>query len=105
MRLSNPTRRVAAKAVLAAVPRSLLTGVAGARLRPGIPLHLILLNWGGALAALVVLVAATAVTLTLMQFILRKGGTDPQWLWFASEPPGLQGLRAQARPDDGTHRG
>ena len=25
----------------------------------------------------------------LNQWILRKGGTDTQWLWFPADPPGL----------------
>ena len=43
----------------------------------------------GAGAVLVCLIAATLATLSLMQWILRRGGTDTQWLWFASDPPGL----------------
>jgi hypothetical protein len=49
----------------------------------------------GAGALLVISVAVTIASLTLSQFILRKGGTDPQWFWFKSEPPGLLQLRAQ----------
>ncbi len=43
----------------------------------------------GAGAVLLCLVAAAVASLTLMQWILRRGGTDTQWLWFASEPDGL----------------
>ena len=37
-----------------------------------------------------VFLAGTWLTLTFNQWVLRKGGTDTQWLWFASEPPGLK---------------
>jgi hypothetical protein len=43
------------------------------------------------LAALgLVFLAGTWLTLTFNQWVLRKGGTDTQWLWFASDPPGLK---------------
>lgn len=32
----------------------------------------------------------TAVGSWLNQWILRKGGTDTQWLWFSADPPGLE---------------
>jgi len=40
---------------------------------------------------------AAIAWLALGQFILRKGGTDVQWLWFPGDPPGLEDLRRQAR--------
>jgi hypothetical protein len=43
------------------------------------------------------LVVAAIAWLALGQFILRKGGTDVQWLWFPGDPPGLEDLRRQAR--------
>ena len=49
------------------------------------------------LCAFAVLVAITVASLALAQFVLRKGGTDPQWFWFSGEPPGLQNLREQQR--------
>ena len=49
------------------------------------------------LCAFVVLVAVTVASLALAQFVLRKGGTDPQWFWFSGEPPGLENLREQQR--------
>ncbi len=35
-------------------------------------------------------VVNTAVGSWLNQWILRKGGTDTQWLWFSADPPGLE---------------
>ena len=98
MPLSKLSKQVAAKALLAAVLLSLLAGVAGSQLAPKIPLHLVLLySAAGAVALFALLIFATVATLTLVQFILRKGGTDPQWFWFPAEPPGLAHLREQAR--------
>ena len=50
-----------------------------------------------AAAALAALVVLAVCSLQLAQFVLRNGGTDPQWLWFGAEPPGLEQLRAEAR--------
>lgn len=36
------------------------------------------------------LVVNTAISSCLNQWILRKGGTDTQWLWFSADPPGLK---------------
>lgn len=36
------------------------------------------------------LVANTAISSWINQWILRKGGTDTQWLWFCADPPGLK---------------
>jgi hypothetical protein len=36
------------------------------------------------------LVVNSAVGSWLNQWILRKGGTDTQWLWFSADPPGLE---------------
>ena len=43
------------------------------------------------------LVVIAACSLTFAQWILRCGGTDPQWFWFGAEPPGLQKLRQEER--------
>lgn len=92
------SKQVALKTLLATVALAALAGVAGAQLAPQVPLQWVLIYSAlGAAALLLVLTLATVVTLTVMQFILRKGGTDTQWLWFSAEPPGLVHLRAQAR--------
>ena len=36
------------------------------------------------------LVVNTSISSWLNQWILRKGGTDTQWLWFSADPPGLK---------------
>lgn len=96
MPLSKLSKQLAAKALLAAVLLMVLASVAGSQLAPKVPLRLVLLySVLGAAALLVALVVATVALLTLAQFILRKGGTDPQWFWFSSEPPGLEDLRSQ----------
>lgn len=72
--------------------------MAGSHIAPRLPLLLVLAySIVGAAALFVLLTAATVITLTVKQFILRKGGTDPQWFWFAAEPPGLVQLRAELR--------
>jgi hypothetical protein len=40
----------------------------------------------------------TAISSWFNQWILRKGGTDTQWLWFSSDPPGLQRDRKPHKP-------
>jgi hypothetical protein len=46
-----------------------------------------------------VLLALTAITLGFYAtmrwhtWCLNRGATDPQWMWFGGEPPGLQKLR------------
>lgn len=98
MPLPKLSTQVATKALLAAVLLAALAGGAGSQLAPTVPLHLVLLYSAlGAAALLAALVVVTVATLTLVQFILRKGGTDPQWFWFSAEPPGLVNLRVQAR--------
>jgi hypothetical protein len=47
--------------------------------------------------AFVALVVAAVCSLQFAQFILRKGGTDPQWFWFNAEPPGLEQQRREAK--------
>ena len=98
MPLSKVNKRAATKALLAALLLSVLAGVAGASLAPKLPLHVVLLySVLGAVALFAFLMVVTVATLTLVQFIMRKGGTDPQWFWFSAEPPGLVQLREQAR--------
>jgi hypothetical protein len=48
-------------------------------------------------AVFVVLVVAAVIFATVMQWILRRGGTDADWFWFNGEPPGLRQLREQAK--------
>lgn len=86
------------KVLLAALLLSALAGVAGSQIAPKVPLSVVLfysvLIGLGVVAAVVL---ATVVFATFNQFILRHGGTDPQWFWYRSEPPGLVQLREQAK--------
>lgn len=50
----------------------------------------VLVGWGIVGGLLLVLVANTAIGSWINQWILRKGGTDTQWLWFPADPPGLK---------------
>ncbi|WP_269532953.1 hypothetical protein [Chitinimonas sp. BJYL2] len=45
------------------------------------------------LGGLLAVSLAALASLTLWQWVLRKGGTDTQWLWFARDPAGLQAQR------------
>jgi hypothetical protein len=52
----------------------------------------------GLLGGLLVL-AHWAVGGWLNQWVLRRGGTDTQWLWFAADPPGRVGQRQPHQSD------
>lgn len=50
----------------------------------------VLVAWAILAGLMLVLVANTAISSWVNQWILRKGGTDTQWLWFPADPPGLK---------------
>lgn len=81
-----------AKLVLAALLLAGIAGFLGKQMAPGAPLILV---WTMAIGLIVLLLVAALVSLTIRQFILRQGGTDPQWFWFSSEPEGLVKLRSE----------
>ena len=86
------------KILIAIVLLAALVGVAGSQLAPKVPLLTVLLYSAlGVLGIGALVLAATVVSLSVYQWVLRKGGTDPQWFWFSGEPPGLQKLRAEAK--------
>ena len=87
------------KSCIAATLLSLLAFVSGQSLAPEMSL-LMLCLWvlGGLLALGLFLLVATLLSLTFRQWILRQGGTDTQWLWFASDPPGLQRPHKKPKP-------
>lgn len=98
MQSSKLSKQFAVKMLAATALLSLLAAVAGSQLAPSLPLYSVLLYSAvGAVVLFFALVVGTVATLTVAQFILRKGGTDPQWFWFPSEPKGLVQLRAQTR--------
>jgi hypothetical protein len=87
-----------AKIALATGLLMALAGVAGSQLAPKMRLIDVLLYSGALMLGLfALLVVVAVVSLTVYQLVLRWGGTDPQWFWFRSEPPGLVALRAQAK--------
>lgn len=49
----------------------------------------VLAGWGILAGLMLALVVNTAISSWINQWILRKGGTDTQWLWFPDEPKGL----------------
>ena len=49
----------------------------------------VLMGWGILAGLLLVLVINAAISSWVNQWILRKGGTDTQWLWLPADPPGL----------------
>ncbi len=92
----NP--RLINKILFAILLLAALAVVAGSQLAPKVPLPMVLLYSAmGVVAIAALLVVAIIVFATVSQWVLRKGGTDPQWFWFSGEPPGLQNLRAKAQ--------
>lgn len=51
--------------------------------------ELLLVCLSGTFLLLALVVGGAICSLQFSQLILRMGGTDPQWFWFASEPRGL----------------
>ena len=89
-----------AQAARIALAIALISGLAffiGLQLFPAMPAGQVAIHaalWLAGCAA-----AMTGVTLLYLafgHFILRRGGTDPQWFWFPGEPKGLARLRADA---------
>jgi hypothetical protein len=58
----------------------------------------LLVGWGILAGLMLVLLINTAISSWVNQWILRKGGTDTQWLWFPADPPGVQGNRKPKQP-------
>ncbi len=58
----------------------------------------VLTGWGILGVLFLALVANTAISSWINQWILRQGGTDTQWLWFPADPPGLQNDRHPEKP-------
>jgi hypothetical protein len=57
-----------------------------------------LMGWAILAGLFLLLVLNTAISSWINQWILRKGGTDTQWLWFPADPPGVQGNRKPQKP-------
>ena len=82
------------KLVVAAAAVVTLVSVPARELAPNITIAELVLYVA---CAFVGLVALAVCSLQFAQFILRKGGTDPQWFWFNAEPPGLEQQRREAK--------
>jgi hypothetical protein len=80
------------KAIVAAAAVVALVAIPARRLAPNLTLAELVLCIAGALVGLILLAVCS---LQLAQFVLRNGGTDPQWFWFRGEPPGLEELRGK----------
>lgn len=80
------------KLVIAVLALSTLVSFAGGIVAPGVP---VLVVMGYTILGAIAFIGTVVVYLTLMQWILRHGGTDTRWFWFASDPPGLVALRGQ----------
>lgn len=53
----------------------------------------VLAGWGILGGLLLVVVVISVIGSAFNQWVLRKGGTDTQWLWFPADPPGMQDKR------------
>jgi hypothetical protein len=69
-------------------------------LAPSVPL-LAVFGWVIAGAALVggAIIAVIVLQGSFNQWTFRKGGLDPQWLWFREDPPGTAQLRELRREE------
>jgi hypothetical protein len=77
---------------------SILIGVASADLAPDVSLVSVLIVCVIAVAIfLIVLIFGIIGGASFNQSIIRRGGIDTAWLWFNSEPPGLEKLRAELK--------
>ncbi|MGJ3703343.1 MULTISPECIES: hypothetical protein [Variovorax] len=79
------------KSLIACVALAAIVAVAGADLFPATP-TLTVIAYAG--CAIVIVLALLAMAIVIgqgwNQFGLNHGGTDPKWMWFGGEPPGLQ---------------
>ncbi|HEY9103487.1 hypothetical protein [Chitinimonas sp.] len=94
MRITPSRLFGAAKLVLALTVIGATTAVAAQPIFPDLPLDRLLFYSMGALLALVgCAMLLLVLSLTFRQYLLRKGASDTQWLWFDGEPRGLARLR------------
>ena len=79
------------KAAAACLGIAAIAAAAGPDLFPAVP-TLKVLAYAGCVALFVLAFAAVAIVAGQQwnRFGLNHRGTDPQWMWFGGEPPGLQ---------------
>ncbi|KQW63547.1 hypothetical protein [Variovorax sp. Root411] len=93
------TAKALFKAVLACVCIGAIVAIAGLDLLTAVSPLAMLVYTGCAM--LIVLVLAAVAIIAGQQwnlFGLNHGATDPQWMWFGGEPPGLRKEREQGAP-------
>jgi hypothetical protein len=90
----NSRAVVLLKLTVAAAAVVTIVAIPARRLVPNIGIAELILYIACALVGLVVVAVCS---LQFAQFILRMGGTDPQWFWFNAEPPGLEQQRREAK--------
>lgn len=77
-----------------------IIAAASTNLFPRVPMVAALLYaTAGIVAFLAMVTVSLIVASRINAYVLNKGGTDAQWLWFKSEPPGLMRLREEARSE------
>ena len=85
------------KSLIASVALAALVAMAGADLFPSTPTLTVIAYAGCAVLIVVALLAMAIVAGQCWnQFGLNHGGTDPKWMWFGGEPPGLQKEREKS---------
>lgn len=81
---------IAVKLVVAVVLITVLVALPAHEIYPSISVpQLLVFCLGGMIFIFALMVGGSICSLQFSQFILRIGGTDTQWFWFASEPRGL----------------
>ena len=81
---------IVVKLLVAAVLITALVTVAAHEIFPVISVpELLLFCLGGMCFVFALMVGGSICSLQFSQLILRIGGTDTQWFWFATEPRGL----------------
>ena len=74
--------------------------VASINLFPQVPLIVALLYAAAGIVAFFAIVSVSIIVSSRINaWVLNKGGTDTQWLWFKSDPQGAVRLRESARMD------
>jgi hypothetical protein len=82
------------KLLFAAIALVALVALPARQLLPSASLSALLMYVAaGVVVVFVLLILGAICSLQFSQFILRMGGTDPQWFWFSGEPQGLAALR------------
>lgn len=92
----NKTIALLAKTLFTLIAICVGVALAAKDLAPHTPVAVVLAYalGGAALVVLAVLVAMW-IKFAMNQYLLNAGATDTQWLWFKSDPKGLEALRTK----------